>query len=201
MANSPLQKGLEWVYNNFKKNTATMLVVTGTLGWGLSSLAQIGALALNPKISNEQKSFLIPQEFLDAVINISAFFLITQASKKFISKLASTGKIAPQKVRDFFEKNKDIYGDKVGKLSFDIDKVLAKTPSDFPKESYYTYKNYVTTLGTVGASVLASNIVTPILRNHFAADIQKKHLENPTRKPQNINQNSIYIKTSSNMKI
>ena len=39
MNSSPLQKGLEWVYNNFKKNTATMLVVTGTIGWGLSSLA------------------------------------------------------------------------------------------------------------------------------------------------------------------
>ena len=50
MNNSPLQKGLEWVYNSFKKNTATMLVVTGTIGWGLSSLAQIGAVMINPKI-------------------------------------------------------------------------------------------------------------------------------------------------------
>ena len=27
MNSSPFQKGLEWVYNKFKKNTATMLVV------------------------------------------------------------------------------------------------------------------------------------------------------------------------------
>ena len=53
MNNSPLQKSLEWVYNNFKKNTATMLVITGTIGWGLSSLAQIGAIILNPKIKKE----------------------------------------------------------------------------------------------------------------------------------------------------
>ena len=87
MANSPMQKGLEWIYNKFKKNTATVLIVTGTLGWALSSLAQIGAVLFNPNLTKEQKSFLIPQEFMDAAINISAFFLITQAAKKGISKL------------------------------------------------------------------------------------------------------------------
>lgn len=181
MANSVFQKGLEYIYQNFKKNTATMLVVTGTIGWGLSSLAQIGALLFNPKISKEQKSFLIPQEFLDAVVNIGSFFLITQATKKIISKMASTGKIAPQKVRDFLNKNKDLYGDKVGKLSLDLDEVL-KTNNKFPTDSYYTYKNFVTTVGTVGASIVASNVVTPVIRNSMAADMQKKYLNN---RPQN----------------
>ena len=176
MNNSPLQKGLQWVYNNFKKNTATMLVVTGTIGWGLSSLAQIGAVMFNPKISREQKSFLVPQEFLDAVVNIGSFFLVTQATKKIISKMASTGKIAPTKVREFLNKNK-VYGDQVGKLSLDLDEVL-KNESKFPKESYYTYKNFATTVGTVGASILSSNIITPVLRNTMASDIQKKYLNN-----------------------
>ena len=176
MNNSPLQKGLQWVYNNFKKNTATMLVVTGTIGWGLSSLAQIGAVMFNPKISREQKSFLVPQEFLDAVVNIGSFFLVTQATKKIISKMASTGKIAPTKVREFLNKNK-VYGDQVGKLSLDLDEVL-KNESKFPKDSYYTYKNFATTVGTVGASILSSNIITPVLRNTMASDIQKKYLNN-----------------------
>ena len=119
MNSSPLQKGLEWVYNNFKKNTATMLVITGTIGWGLSSLAQIGAVIINPKIPKEQKSFLVPQEFLDAVVNIGSFFMV-----------------------------------------------------------YYAYKNFATTLGTVGASIVSSNIITPILRNSMASNIQKKYLDN-----------------------
>ena len=174
MNNSPLQKSLEWVYNNFKKNTATMLVVTGTIGWGLSSLAQIGAIIFNPKIKKEQKSFLVPQAFWDAAINIGAFFLITQSTKKIVSKMASTGKIAPTKVREFLNKNK-VYGDKVGKLDLDLDEVLKKEPK-FPKDSYYSYKNYATTVGTVGASILSSNIVTPILRNSAASDVQKKYL-------------------------
>ena len=177
MKTSPFQKCLTWVYENFKRNTAKMLIWTGTAGWGLSSLAQVGAVLFNPKISKEQKGFLVPQEILDACVNIGSFFIITQSAKKIISKMASTGKIAPQKVRDFLNKNKDLYGDKVGKLSLDLDKVLAND-SKFPKESYYTYKNYVTTLGTVGASVLSSNIVTPIIRNNLASSMQKKYLDN-----------------------
>ena len=87
MSNSLLQKGMEWIYTNFKKNTAKMLIWTGVAGWGLSSLAQIGAIMINPKISKEQKSFLVPQEFLDAVVNVGSFFLVTQATKKMISKM------------------------------------------------------------------------------------------------------------------
>ena len=177
MSNSLLQKGLEWVYTKFKKNTATMLVVTGTIGWGLSSLAQAGAVLLNPKLSKEQKSFLFPQELLDAAVNIGSFFLITQSTKKLISKMASTGKIAPQSVRKFLDKNKALYGDKVGKLSLDLDEVLKNEPK-FPKESYYSYKNLVTTVGTVGASVLSSNIVTPIIRNSIASNVYKSYMNN-----------------------
>lgn len=169
---------LEWIYENFKKNTAKMLVMTGTIGWGLSSAAQIGAVMFNPKIPREQKNFLVPQEVLDAVVNVGSFFLVTQMTKKVISKLASTGKIAPQKVRDFLNKNKDLYGDKVGKLSLDLDEVLINNPK-FPTESYYSYKNYVTTVGTVGASILASNIITPVLRNAGASDIQKYFNKKP----------------------
>ena len=178
MNSSPFEKGLEWVYNKFKKNTATTLVVTGTIGWALSSLAQIGAVIINPKIP----SFLVPQEFLDAVVNIGMFFLLTQSTKKILSKLASTGKIATTSVREFLNKNK-VYGDQVGKLSLDLDEVLKKE-NKFPKESYYSYKNLVTTVGTVGAGVLSSNIITPVLRNSMASDIQRKYLNN---RPQNSN--------------
>ena len=190
MNSSLLQKGLEKIYQNFKKNTATMLVITGTIGWGLSSLAQVGAVLFNPRIKKEQKGFLVPQALLDAAVNIGCFFAITQSAKKIISKLASTGKIAPTSVRAFLNKNKDLYGDKVGKLSLDLDEVIKQNPK-FPKESYYTYKNYVTTMGTIGASILSSNIVTPILRNSMASDMQKKYLD---KRPQP-------LPASGNMKI
>ena len=190
MNSSLLQKGLEKIYQNFKKNTATMLVITGTIGWGLSSLAQVGAVLFNPRIKKEQKGFLVPQALLDAAVNIGCFLATTQSAKKIISKLASTGKIAPTSVRAFLNKNKDLYGDKVGKLSLDLDEVIKQNPK-FPKESYYTYKNYVTTMGTIGASILSSNIVTPIIRNSMASDMQKKYLD---KRPKP-------MPTSGNMKI
>ncbi len=182
MNNSLLQKGLEKVYEKFRHSTASMLVVTGTIGWALSSAAQIYAIYANPKLKKEQRKFLVPQAFWDAAVNIGSFFVITQTTKKFVSKLASSGKIAPQKVRDFLNKNNDLYGDKVGKLSLDLDKVLKNEPK-FPTESYYTYKNSATTFATVGASIFASNIVTPIIRNSFASRDQKRYLDARPQRP------------------
>lgn len=172
-----LKSPLEWVYKKFKEDTAHMLVVTGTAGWVLSSAAQLLGLQMNSKIPTEQKKYLIPQEFFDAVANIGAFFVITASCKKLISKLVTTGKFAPQKVRDFLNKNKDLYGDKVGKLSFNLDEVMKSQPESL-KQSYDAYKNHVTTLGTVGAGILSANIVTPIVRNSLASRAQNKYLNN-----------------------
>ena len=73
MRKSLSQKTLEWVYNTFKDDTSKMLIATGTLGWALSSLAQMCAIVWNPKISSDKKSFLLPQELMDAVVNIGSF--------------------------------------------------------------------------------------------------------------------------------
>lgn len=171
----PLESILTWVADNFKKDASKMLIWTGVAGWGLSSLAQIGALLVNPKISNEQKSFLIPQEMADAAVNIGAFFLITQLTKKTVSKLFSTGKFAPKSVRKFLDSKKEIYKDKVGKFDFDLDTVRKAEPA-FPCEDYWTCKNFGTTVATIGAGVLSSNIITPIVRNNMASGMQKNYI-------------------------
>ena len=100
--NKPFNKILNWVAEHFKKDTSKMLIWTGVAGWTLSSLAQIGAVLFNPELSKEQKSFLIPQEFADAAVNIGSFFLITQLTKSTVAKLFKTGKFAPQSVKDYF---------------------------------------------------------------------------------------------------
>lgn len=167
---------LEWIAKNFRKDASKMLIFTGVAGWSLSSLAQICGILFNPEIPNEQKVYLIPQEIADAAVNIGSFFLITQMAKKTVSKLFSTGKFAPKEVRKFLDKNKDLYGKKIGKLDFDLDEVLKKT-ADFPKDSYYTCKNFGTTVATVGAGILSSNIITPIVRNNMASSMQKKYID------------------------
>ena len=166
---------LNWIADNFKKDPSKMLIWTGVAGWSLSSAAQIGALVFNPKLSPDQKSFLIPQECFDAFVNIASFFLVTQSAKTLTKNLYKTGKFAPSKVRNFLEKNKDLYKDKVGKLDFDLDSVLQKQPDKNLYQTYNTYKSFGTTVATVGAGILSSNIITPIIRNKMASNAQKEY--------------------------
>ena len=119
---------------------------------------------------------MIPQELADAVVNIGAFFLITQFAKSTVSKLFSTGKIAPKAVREYLLGKKNLYKEKIGKLDFDLDDVLKADKIKFPVNEYYACKNFGTTLATVGAGILSSNIVTPIVRNQMAAKMQKNYL-------------------------
>ena len=175
------QRCLEWVCEKFEEDTSKMLIATGTLGWILSSAAQLGAIAGNPKISSEKKSFLLPQEFMDACVNVLGFFVITMLTKVGIKKMATTGKIAPQSVRELLNSK---YKEKVGKLDFNLDDVLAQKP-EYTKEfeSYKSYKNFVTTMGTIGASVLSCNIITPLIRNKTASRVQRTYIDmknNPT---------------------
>lgn len=176
------QSGLNWMAKSFCKDTSKMLIITGVAGWALSSLAQIMAVVVNPKIKDEQKMFLIPQEFSDAVVNIGSFFLITQMTKKTVAKLFSTGKFTTKKVRTFLNEHKDIYGDKVGKLDFDLESAL-KYESEGLRKSHANVKNLGTTIATVSAGILASNIITPLLRNKLASNVQKSYI-NETKEEQ-----------------
>lgn len=176
MANSFLQKCLNKVYEYFHKDTAKMLIATGTIGWILSAAAQIIAIAVNPKIKKEQKGFLVPQEIGDAAINITSFFVITLLAKKAFEKLITTGKIAPKEIREYILNNKEL-SKKYGKVGFNLDTISQSDPL-FPKEVYFSNKNFSTTLGTVGASIIASNIITPVIRNNFASKIQNIYINN-----------------------
>ena len=175
---------LNWIAKTFSKDPSKMLIFTGVAGWTLSSAAQILGIIVNPKIKEEQKVFLIPQEISDAVVNIGCFFLITQLTKKTVSKAFSTGKFAPKSVREFLKNHSDLYANKVGKLDFDLDKVLKKH-ADFPADAYYKVKNLGTAAATVGAGIIATNIITPIYRNRMAAVVQKTYIneyKNPEMK-------------------
>lgn len=169
----PLQNALNWVYEKFSKDPSKMLIWTGVAGWTLSSVAQVGAILFNRKIPDEQKGFLVPQEMADAAVNIASFFLITQGAKLLVSKLFSTGKFAPKKVRQYLMQNKDIYANKIGKLDFDLGKELKNKPVF---NEYNKCKRFGEIVTTVGAGVVASNIVTPIIRNRMASNMQKNYI-------------------------
>ena len=196
MLKNVLHKPLNWIAKNFSKDPSKMLIWTGVAGWAASSIAQVGALLFNPKLDDEQKSFLVPQEICDAITNIVMFFVITKAGQLFARKLFQTGKIAPKSVRNFLNENKALYKDKIGKIAFNIDDLFL---SNQVKKDYETYKSLGTTLATVGCGILASNVVTPIVRNNMASWMQKNYIEAKNYdvpKP-----NMAYYNYSGNMRI
>lgn len=161
---------LEWVAKNFSKDTSKMLIWTGVAGWTLSSLAQVCAVLFNSKISREQKAFLVPQEMADAAVNIASFFIITMTAKKLATRLFTSGKFAPQSVRNYLKKNN------ISTKNLDLE--LIQDNKNFPIENYKACKNFGTTLATIGAGVVSSNIVTPIIRNSMASRMQRTYLNN-----------------------
>ena len=201
------QKALNHIFKKFADNPANMLVFTGCLGWLFSSLAQISALLVNDKLSNKEKMFLIPQEIGDALINMFSFVLVTKSVEKFTSKMFKIGKFAPNSVRKYLNDNKETIKN-VGKLDCNLDEILAKASDKQILSKYKLCKNFYTTLATVGASVVSSNIVTPLLRNKTASytqNIMKQSIQEPEKENENVTIVKPFLNTqipkSSNLRI
>lgn len=180
---------LNWFYDKFSKDPSKMLIVTGLVGWALSSLAQIYSIVSNDKIPTKEKHFLIRQEFYDAVVNMTSFLVLTQSSKMLVNKLFKSGKWSVKSVREFLQKNPS---SQIGKYETDLAE-LFKSNKEFPLEAFEKSTSLATTVATVGASIVSSNLITPVLRNVIASrktyvekdnacDIQDKNIQNPTFK-------------------
>lgn len=181
------------ILEKYGEQPGKMLVHTGVLGWILSSLAQVGAVVFNDKISPEQKVFLIPQEIADAAVNIVSFYVVTNSVKTIASKLVKSGKLATPAILDYLKKTGIKIPKKkgdvspVGKWDFDITK-LANFDEIAPQ--FKSFKNGVDVGASMLGSIISCNLITPILRNEYAAQQQKnmlakmqnksvKHLEAP----------------------
>lgn len=159
------------IFDKYADKPANMLVHTGVLGWILSSLAQIAAIAFNDKIPAEQKMFLIPQECADAAVNIVSFYAVTKSMKDLGAKLVKTGKLRNPKITKFLKSVKGLDKSKIGTWDMDITK-LNGFGGD-AKKDFDAFKTGVDVYASVAGSVLSCNIITPILRNRYAAERQK----------------------------
>ena len=105
----------------------------------------------------------------DAAINIISFYVITSSFKNLASKLVSTGKLSTVKIKNYIKSKVANPSEYIGKLSSNIEK-------DFPeiKGDYKAFKNGVDVVASTVGSIISCNIVTPILRNEYAAKRQKE---------------------------
>ena len=127
------------------------------------------AVVLNDKIPKKQKTFLIPQEIADAGINICSFYIFTNSFTKLANKMVSTGKWRTPAIDAFLKK----YNLKkhIGSYDFNI-KDLANF--DEIKSSYKAIASGNAIAASTIGSIISCNLVTPILRNKFAAHKQQQ---------------------------
>ncbi len=173
-----------YLYKKYGEAPGKMLVHTGVLGWILSSAAQVTAVLINDKIQTKEKLFLIPQECADAAVNILSFYIVTNTFKSIGSKLVSTGKLATPKIQKYIKDHN--LTDKVGKVSTDIKSGMT---GDI-REHYTDFKNGVDVITSTVGSILSCNIITPILRNRYAANTQKEIL---AKRNANINNSEVHL--------
>ncbi len=169
IASKKFMAAKNYLYKHYGEEPGKMLVHTGVLSWTLSAAAQVMAVAFNDKISKKEKLFLIPQECADAAINILSFYLVTNAFTNFGVNLVKRGKLTTPKI-DKFIKDNDIKD--IGKISTDI----SKNMQGDVLEEFKSFKSGISMITNTIGSIVSCNILTPILRNEYAARKQKEIL-------------------------
>ncbi|MBP7211695.1 hypothetical protein KBA27_02565 [bacterium] len=189
------------IFKTYAGDASKMLLHLGTLGWILSAAAQVFAIKHNKKVPSDQKKFLIPQEMTDAAVNILSFYFVTRTIQDSARKLVGSGFITTPKIKAFckahnielqkfstdirtsinnaIKENKTTL--KIARDKLDINKKaeckrVIDEFTNFDDTSYEKFESGVKMAGGLFGSILSSNVITPIVRNHFASKKQKEAL-------------------------
>lgn len=193
MSPNLFSKGVALAYETYSKDVGKSLIHWGSVGWLFSSLAQIFAIGINKNIDKKEKKFLIPQEIADGLVNVGLYYTVTQAVKTLGDRLVESGRFIKKDTFDFLKNlntNNQPFKDFIknvgeGSISKIFEKIKApgKLPivaafnnTDSAIESFGRWKNGVGTLFTIGASILACNVITPYCRNKIASKFQQRHI-------------------------
>lgn len=162
-----------YIYKHYAQESGKMIVHAGVITWITATASQVFAIAINKKVPDDQKKFLIPQEIADGALNLLAFYLVTNSLKNISSKLVSTGKWSTKPIRDFVKKNaKNV---KMGDISTNLGERFNNN-EEF-HQSYDHFKIGMDMIAAVTGSVLSCNVATPIIRNKIGAQHQKQGIE------------------------
>ncbi len=164
----------DFMWKNYSKDGGKMLIHMGALGWFIASGAQLIALITNKKIDKEDKKFLIPQEAADGIVNFSMFYALTDTTQRIITKAVEKGKITNPEITNIINKIAKSNNTSANEL------LKTKNISDLltdaqDKKLFKQFKGGVDIITTIMASVVACNIVTPIVRNKIASLIKNRN--------------------------
>lgn len=175
-----LNKACEQGINNrpaFLKNVSAV-------GWALSCLAQVGAIMINDKIPSKEKKFLIPQEIMDGIVNVSLFLVLTSKATDVGRWLVASKKIVSHSLSSVVKEFKPTTKIPFWKIN---EKNIAKLKQEFfnhikthAPDKYAEADNFIEGVGIITSivgSILACNVATPYLRNWLASMYQKKKLK------------------------
>jgi hypothetical protein len=189
---------MKFLQNTFEKivkwsvasteDKAKLQNITGAVAWGVSCLAYVGAIALNKNIPSDQKKFLIPQELTDGAINVGLFLAITSKAQKIATKQLEKGNIWPKDMKEEVSSIKKQIGENA-KLG-EVEKHLKPESVERLGKFKTTYPLLISIIG----SAIASNIVTPIVRNIVASKIQDKTTEDADEIARKFQTSPIYKK-------
>ena len=193
----------EKVYQSLSKHSGTMLLTTSIIGIASSAAAQMGMIFFNNKYSKSQKSFMLPQEAMEGLISAMSIFLITKPVQKITLKLLKSGKILPQDLVTYLDKNKLLSNR--GKKDFNVKKTIEQTIKKIEtsdrfikttateqinllmehKKALQAYKDFEDSsmaIATTGAVAMTTAVIIPLGRNKIASRCQKTSLQyhNPT---------------------
>ena len=189
---------VNYMFKNYSKDAGKLLVHMGALGTVFGAISQLCVVAFDKNIDKKKKKFLLPQEAADAGVNIFMFYTVCDLIKKGSDKIVEKGAFLTQEVADAIKKikpNAASWKDVFTKteLKTKLTELLSnpsrlnvfngqtmtpaqQTAVNDALAKLEKHKNNCGVVAAIAASVLASNIITPYLRNIFAAKYQKHQI-------------------------
>ena len=163
------------IYEKYSQDPAALCIFTGALGWALSCAAQVGAVVFNDKLSQKDKSFLVPQEVADGAVNVGLFLGLTTSAQKLTNYAFESGKI-------MFSETKESLNNVLSKQGKNLEQALCDNGGKISNilkntehiDKFIKLKGGACLATALLASIVSCNILTPIARNLIGSRWQKK---------------------------
>ncbi len=181
MTNPFVEKTERFIINHLD-SASTMLVLMGIVATVTSSIAQQIGIKANKNIPKETKEYLVNQEKNDCILSAGLTWLTGTGSKKLVMKLTDMGYLLNNKIRteaDAIALKHGMTHRQLAKTGFY--KVEGLKPElnicqfDNLKRNFRRCQEGLSVIAAVGAAIITTNVIVPILRNKLAKPPKKNN--------------------------